>query len=875
AAPAPDTPYSLLLYGAPIQEAAQHLQLVRGRLPQAQSSLLEIAITQQSATYLHVDVGAKMAVKLYFVNLGSNNPADQELLVQEPVQVSGIITSNPGDPFWHNQDFDSRPGPLGAPSSEYTALMSDDGFLNQMQQLVDTHVVQAGTPFLSGGEPTLYWYYHLNASVIGIPQLDDLIARLQAAPLVLEESLIGSITNIQFSSPVVSNPPGTGALEQFRSRLSVINIPVTLLLLQVAGLILFFVGLMASLLVERQADVIALLRSRGASARQIFGSFAAQGVGLALLAALVGPWLALLTTGLLVKATLGSADQQAQNVIAQHPLPSALPVVAYALVAAVCAVGAMLLAIWRSTSRDVLALRRETARATRQPFWQRLYLDVVAVIIALTGFVFSLYVSNAGAADAQTITVISNPLALVAPIFLVIAGLLLFLRFFPRLLRRMARVTSRRPAAAPMLAVAQMARAPRLAVQMILLLALASGYASFALVFITSESQHLQAFAAYEAGADFSGAPVTEGNVNALANQTAAYQAIPGVTSATLGHVSGGYDVAALFPVSILAVDTDTFAQTAIWTSQDSSQPLSALMQPLIAARSSALTTQIIPAVVDQLTWQRLHLQTGALFVLRVDGVQFLFRATAEITHLPTVEDSLNAGNDSTYTAPGGILIDYQSLAAVYAPTGVLPVDYVWLRTSDDPAALAKIRRALTGGPLALSPLNDRRANLSALETDPLYLTLQGVLLLGTATTILLALVGNLIASWLSARTRLLHFAVLRALGTTPGQLASVLTWEQVIVYATAIVLGACLGAGLSGAIVPALIFTGLPNYMGNTSSGEFYALQHLLPSQIVVPGLLILVFVALVVICALAIGLMARVISRPALGQTLRLNAD
>ena len=176
---------------------------------------------------------------------------------------------------------------------------------------------------------------------------------------------------------------------------------------------------------------------------------------------------------------------------------------------------------------------------------------------------------------------------------------------------------------------------------------------------------------------------------------------------------------------------------------------------------------------------------------------------------------------------------------------------------------------------MALITLNDRRASLSALETDPLYLALLDVLILGTATTILLALVGNLIASWLSARTRLMNFAVLRALGTTPGQLASVLTWEQVIVYATAIALGAFFGAVLAGTMVPALVFTGVTAYTSDISSGEFYTLQHLLPTQMVVPGLLVVVFVALVVICAGAIGMMARVVSRPSIGQTLRLNAD
>jgi ABC-type antimicrobial peptide transport system permease subunit len=139
----------------------------------------------------------------------------------------------------------------------------------------------------------------------------------------------------------------------------------------------------------------------------------------------------------------------------------------------------------------------------------------------------------------------------------------------------------------------------------------------------------------------------------------------------------------------------------------------------------------------------------------------------------------------------------------------------------------------------------------------------------------LLALIGNLIAAWLSARTRLINFAMLRALGTTPRQLASILSWEQVIVYITALALGAIFGALLAVTIVPGLVFTGLSSYTADISSGAFYALQHILPTQVVVPGLLVITLVALVIMGALAIGLMARVASKPAIIQMLRLNPD
>ncbi len=877
AAPAADSSYAVSLYGAPMQEAAQHIKLLSGRLPQTNAHALEIALTQRAAYFLGVNVGSMMAVNLYF--LGPENP----LVVAEPVQVVGIIVDNPTDPFWNGHTFDP-PASAVKPPTNYAALMSNDAFLATLQQIANANQMPGGIPFTVDEEPTLYWEYHLNVQNINIAQLDDLISRLGVAQGQINSGNINGggfpgrqAVQTQLYGPALNTPQSQGSLAIFQSRVSVANIPVTLLLFQIVGLILFFVGLMMGLLVDRQADVIATLRSRGASRRQIFGSFVTQGFGLALVALIVGPLLAILVARLLAQATLSASDQQSLSVIAGNPAPVALTVGWYALATALCAVAAMAFSVRGSASRDVLEMRRESARATRQPLWQRIYLDVIAVVIALTGFAFSLYVTNSGALDAQTALVISTPLALVAPIFLVIAGILLFLRLFPLLLRLIASLASRRRAAAPVLALAQMARAPRQAVRMILLLALASSFVSFALVFMSSETQHLQAIAAYEAGADFSGAPLAADYADSLATQTAAYRAIPGVTSASMGIAEDAQAPATGVTVSVRAVDPTTFAQTAIWTNQDSSQSLSSLMQELLARRASVKTNQVIPAMVDALVWKEFNLSSGAVFQLQLDNKTLLFSAVAEIQHIPTVEDSLASGSASDFMPPGGILVDYQSLVSVFNGGGgdQITANYVWLRTSSDPALLAKVRATLNSGQLALATVNDRRAMLNGLEKDPLYLAVMDVLTLGAVTTILLALVGNLVASWLSARQRLINFAVLRALGTTPRQLASVLTWEQVILYATAIALGVVFGAILAGTIVPALVFTGLPSYTTAIDSGEFYVLQHLLPIQVVVPGLLIIVFIALVVICALAIWMMARVASRPSIGQTLRLNAD
>jgi hypothetical protein len=881
-APALDLGDSVALTGTSMSEAARHLHVLSGRLPQPRSHTLEIAITQSTARYLKVVVGSVLTANLFF--FGPQNGVE----VPEPMQVVGIIATTPGDPYWHAQSFEPPQCPcVGTPPTQFEALMSNETFLAALQQVAVNFHTAGGAPLDDGNQPTLFWYYHLNASQIGSAQLDNLIAQLQSAQTQIGSgNIAGPLSGLndfsdpQLYGPALASAHGSSTLERFQSRVAVINIPVTLLLLQVLGLILFFVGLMAGLLVERQAEVIALLRSRGASRRQVFGAFAAQSLALALLALLAGPLLAILAARLLIQHTLIPADQQALNVLAGNPLPVALSVGWFALAAALGAILAMLLAVRGAVSRDVLGMRRESARATQRPLWQRIYLDMIAAVIALTSFGLSLYVTHAGALDAQTTLLISTPLALVAPIFLVIAGILLFLRGFPLVLRLSARLASRRPGAAPMLALAQTVRAPGQAIRLILLLALASSFASFALVFLASETQHLQSAAAYQTGADFSGAPLnlTLTETETLQQQTAAYQHLPGVTSATLGYAGDAslQQNTQSFPIAVRAVDASTFAQTAIWTTQDSSQPLSSLMRQLLAKRAAG-GARGIPAIVDALTWQTLNLSLGVPFPLQVEDKKVLFIPIAEIEHIPTVNDSLMPGSGSDYTPPGGILVDYPTLAAAYgnASGNALYVNFVWLRTSGDPALLAKIRAALTAGPLALQTPNDRRALIAALQQDPLYLALTDVLTLGTFATILLALVGTLIASWLSARTRLTNFALLRALGSAPRQIASVLTWEQAVVYTTAIVLGACFGALLAVTIVPALVFTGVSNYSSALSSGEFYTIQHVLPIQIVVPLALVIIFVALVIICMVAIGMMARVASRPSISQTLRLNAD
>src|SRR5207253_4628830 len=110
---------------------------------------------------------------------------------------------------------------------------------------------------------------------------------------------------------------------------------------------------------------------------------------------------------------------------------------------------AMAISISGVIRRGVLSMRREAARSTHHPLWQRLSLDVVAAIIALTAYGFTVYETSPGVIDACVRVLVLPPLTLAGVIFLLLGITLLFLRVFPFFLRLGLRLVSGGRSATP------------------------------------------------------------------------------------------------------------------------------------------------------------------------------------------------------------------------------------------------------------------------------------------------------------------------------------------------------------------------------------------------------------------------------------------
>ena len=154
------------------------------------------------------------------------------------------------------------------------------------------------------------------------------------------------------------------------------SIPLLVLTLQIVGIVLFYLVLVSTMVVERQSAEVALLKSRGAGIGHIMSISTLEGLLLVALALGVGPLVAReaiaflgyspafegLTGG---RAPLRRADRRGLHLERQSERRSAI--------------FALLWPAWRSNRATVVHYARSTSRPEDKPAFQRYYLDLVVV----------------------------------------------------------------------------------------------------------------------------------------------------------------------------------------------------------------------------------------------------------------------------------------------------------------------------------------------------------------------------------------------------------------------------------------------------------------------------------------------------------------
>ncbi|MCS7001897.1 MAG: FtsX-like permease family protein, partial [Dehalococcoidia bacterium] len=371
-------------------------------------------------------------------------------------------------------------------------------------------------------------------------------------------------------------------LADYFSKLALTAAPLYLLILQIVGLALFYLVVIANVLVERQAGEIALLKSRGASTAQVLLIFFIEGALLCAGAALVGPPLALGLTELLGRlpwsplATMG-------------PLPVALTAEVWALAAMAAGLSlvAMLIPAFRAARASIVLYRRGAARDTTPPVWQRYYLDVGLFIVGAVGLWSIRSQSDRVGADNL------DPLLLLSPALLALAVSAALLRLLPLALRLLVAVANALAPTPAVVALLHMSRRPAPATRLVLLLTLTTSLGLFAATFSGTIDRSYRDRAAYRVGADARIVDLNGGLGAPKAVAIAAAQPFgtPMAAFRTTGAVGRAQSDQRY---QFLAIDPATATRVVWWRDDFSATPLAEVVSAL-AADGIAAEEPILP----------------------------------------------------------------------------------------------------------------------------------------------------------------------------------------------------------------------------------------------------------------------------------------
>ena len=317
-------------------------------------------------------------------------------------------------------------------------------------------------------------------------------------------------------------------IAEYQEKLFFTRLPLFALMLLIVGIALYYLVLVGTMLVERQAGEIALLKSRGADLGQIMTIYLIEGLALTAIAVIFGP---LLAAGMI--RVLGPTPPFA-DLSDGGFLNVTLSIEAFgmALLGAVLALAALLWPAYRASRSSMVHYKQSLARPDRQPLFLRYYLDLV--LVGVGAFLFY-QLRQRGSLVTENLfgDLSADPLLLVSPALFMLMIALVFLRLFPLVLRVVSWALRGLGGATILLSLWRMVRSPLHYSRLILLLLLATSVGMFAAGFRATLDRSYEDRAAYAAGAAGRVVDIREPSRISAAQLENAFEAIDGLSGAT------------------------------------------------------------------------------------------------------------------------------------------------------------------------------------------------------------------------------------------------------------------------------------------------------------------------------------------------------
>ncbi|MCM3337115.1 FtsX-like permease family protein [Paenibacillus sp. MER TA 81-3] len=654
------------------------------------------------------------------------------------------------------------------------------------------------------------WYYAFDLRQIQTSQLNPLERTLDRLGIELYQKLKGTQLELSFAK----------VLNEFRSQSIQLQMMLLTLAAPMIAMVFYYIAMNASQALEKQQSDIAVLRSRGASTRQIIRLYLLEGLLLGAVALAIGPLF-----GWFMAKSIGSANGFLEFVNRKSiPVGFTTDAVLFGVVAVVIALMASIIPAIIFARSSIVNLKQKMARSDRRPVWQRWFLDVLLLAIAGYGYYMlnqqQLLSFKTGMSSDQLQV---QPFLFFVPALAIFAAGLFFLRLFPLILRLVQWIGGKLLPVPLYLTLTQLSRSAKsyypLMILLILTLGLGVYNASAARTIDTNSTERTL----YKHGADVIIKAVwgSTQEVDRSANNNnnnnnnggggkpgpgpgggnqrpkpgrdiyneppfEPFKRMPGVETATRVLKEKGNMIVSGRSIgsgTIMGIDNVDFSKVA-WFRNDlfPAHPY----RYLDALGKYYESGVIIPTNVAK----KYQLKQGDVISASIREQMVEFVIVAILPYWPSLYPD---------EAPFFIAnMDY-----IYDQVPIFPYE-VWIKMQDK-APLTPVVTGLQKEGIEIYDYQDVRSELATQSKHPTRGGVFGILSMGFLVSVAISLIGYLLYWFFNLSRRVVQFGILRAMGLSRKQLTGMLLLEQLFTAGLSIVLGIVLGKLASRLFLPFL----------------------------------------------------------------------
>ena len=631
---------------------------------------------------------------------------------------------------------------------------------------------------------------------------------------------------------------------------------VTLIVLQVPVFLLLmaFIIMVSGQMLGMDQNEIAMIKSRGASRKQIMTIYILQSLIIAVLSLAVG-----IPLGYMICQIIGSSNAFLEFVQRRSlSVRFALPVWAFSAGAALVGMLAMVLPAIRHSRVSIVDYKRAKHKSDK-PIWQKLFLDIILLGVSLYGL-YSYHQQAAFLSSQLEGGASLDPLLYMCSSMFMLGCALLFVRIFPWIIKAIFGLFKKHWSPGLYASFLRMLRTKgnQNFIMIFLVLTLALG------IFSAETARTINANAEekirYATCADIvfqekwkgrSYADV-EGNIETIYIEPDyhRYEQIEGISSFAkvyLNHsISTNIGSKNLKDITLMGIETKAFGETAYFKD--------GLLDSHWYNFLNAMSQDPEGLLVSTSFRDLLGLKLGDHITYKTTNKN-LIRGTIYgfVDYFPSMIPP-----EATETGESYFMI--ANLNYLQTKWGMQPYQ-IWMKNKTDSSQFIYDFAASTG--TAFTYFYDTNAQLIALKNDPVFQATNGILTVGFIVVLALCSVGFLIYWILSIRSRQLQFGIFRAMGMTMREILGMLVNEQVFLSILSMVVGALVGR-LAGRLYVPMI------QMAYSSTDQLIPLE--VTSAVSDEMKLYAVVIVVMIVCMLILG---RIIKSIKIAQALKLGED